>query len=328
MRNAMKQFKKLVHQLISLGLLPLAHMLAFILAKERGIDLEPFFRIFYRYGFYFLRKHYYLPIPDEDDLRHVRNSELIGIAMNDEFQLHFTNDVILKYKSEFLFFPTDLSSNSQQYHLVNGTFMAGDGNAYYALIRHLKPKMIIEVGAGNSTLLANRAIEKNIDELPGYKCKFIAIELYPGNNLMTLSQLSDLKKCQLEDVALDYFNQLEADDILFIDSSHVLKVGGDVWLEYCEIIPRLKSGVYIHIHDISLPKPYPTVYYNAHWYWNEQYLLQALLINNDKLEVIWAGTYLFQKYADKMKEIFSPEYDLMRKVYPLAEPSSFWFKVK
>ncbi len=84
-------------------LLHLAHLLALFLSKMS--DTEPFFKIFSRYGFYFLRKHYYLPIPDDDDLKHLCNSELVGIAMNDEFQLSFTNDVILKYKSEFLSLP-------------------------------------------------------------------------------------------------------------------------------------------------------------------------------------------------------------------------------
>jgi hypothetical protein len=321
----MKRLKLLIKRLVVLALLPLAHVLAFFL-KE--VDTEPFFKVFYQSGFYFLRKHYYLPIPDDKDLKHSCNSELVGINMNDEFQLRFTNDVLLKYKAEFLSFPIHSTGNSCSYHLVNGVFMAGDGNAYYALIRHLKPKTIIEVGAGYSAMLANHAIEKNIGELAKYECKFMAIEPHPGDYLMTLSRLTELKKCELQDVPVDYFLQLSSGDILFIDSSHVLKSGGDVWLEYCEIIPRLKSGVYIHIHDVSLPKPYPSVYYDAHLYWNEQYVLQALLTNNDKLEVVWAGTYLFYKYADRMRKIFSPEYDLMRESYPLAEPSSFWLRVK
>jgi hypothetical protein len=324
--DMMKRFRSLIKRLTFFVLFRIAHFLAFFLTKIK--DTEPFFKIFNRYGFYLLRKHFYLPIPDDDDLKYLRNSELVGIVMNDEFQLSFTHDVILKYKSEFLSFPTQSNGNPCNYYLVNGNFMAGDGNVYYALIRHLKPKSVIEVGSGNSTLLANHAIEKNIEESPEYECKFAAIEPYPRNYLMKLSRLTELKKCKVQEVALDYFIQLNSGDILFIDSSHALKAGGDVWFEYCEIIPRLKSGVYIHIHDISLPKHYPSVYYDRHLYWNEQYMLQALMTNNEKLEVVWTGTYLFYKYAEKMKEMFSPEYDQMRKVYPLAEPSSFWLRVR
>ncbi len=282
----------------------------------------------YKGGFYFLRRHYYLPIPDDNDLRSVRISKLTGVNMNDEFQLALTRDIIQKYRSEFLSFPITATGNSTQYHLVNGTFMAGDGNAYYALIRHLKPKAIVEIGSGNSTLLANHAIDKNKDESQAYACSFVAIEPYPRPYLESLHHLTELKECRLQDVGFEYFTRLDSGDILFIDSTHVLKSGGDVWLEYCEIIPSLRSGVYIHVHDISLPNPYPAVYSRARLYWNEQYVLQALLTHNNRLEVVWAGTYLFQKYADEVKPMFSHEYEQMRSAYPNAEPSSFWMRVK
>jgi hypothetical protein len=313
-------------RIIVLAMLPVAQLLAFLLQHVR--EIEPFFKIFRRSGFYFLRKHYYLPIPDEGDMKCLRNSELVGIKMNDEQQLAFTNDVILAYKDEFSSFPAHATDDPVRYHLVNGGFMAGDGNAYYAIIRHLRPKRIIEIGSGNSTLLALHAIDKNREMLPEYGCKFIAIDPYPVDYLKTLSRMVELKECKLQELPLDYFDQLGSGDILFIDSSHVLRSGGDVWMEYCEIIPRLRSGVYVHVHDISLPKPYPSVYYDQHLYWNEQYVLQALLTNNDKLEVVWAGTYLFHKYPEKMSVAFSPEYELMRKTYPLAESASFWMRVK
>lgn len=322
------KFKTIIKRLIiSILTYPrMARLLAAYLKENE--DTEQYFKIFFQKDFFLLRKSYYLPIPDEVDMKYVKESELFGISMNDDWQLKFTNDVILKYKSEFLSFPIETKNNSSQYHIVNGSFMAGDGNAYYSLIRHLKPKTIIEIGSGNSTVLANHALEKNVEELKGYKCKFISIEPYPKPYLEKLSQLSELKQCKVQDVSLDYFSQLNAGDILFIDSSHVLKSGGDVIFEYCEIIPRLKAGVYIHIHDISLPKPYSPFYYDSHLYWNEQFMLQALLTNNDKLEVVWAGTYLFTKYFEKMKKAFCPEFDHMREVFPQAEPSSFWMRVK
>ena len=275
-----------------------------------------------------LRKSYYLPIPDEDELKFQSNSRLLGIDMRDEAQLLFTREIILKYKSEFDAFPADAALNHRGFYLVNGSFMAGDGNAYYALIRNLKPKTIVEIGAGNSTLLANHAIQQNMREDGRYQCRFIAIEPYPPDSLAGLETLTELREAKLQEVGPEFFSQLESGDILFIDSTHVLRSGGDVWLEYCEIIPRLRPGVHIHIHDISLPKPYPLIYYESGWFWNEQFVLQALLTNNSRLQVLWAGTYLFDKYPEQMKAAFSPEYELMRKKYPLAEPSSFWMKVR
>jgi len=318
--------KSSVKRALVWGLLVLARVLSSGLRYAE--DTEPFFQTFSRHGFYLLPRHYYLPIPDSDDIRRVHGSELVGLAMRDESQRAFTNDVILKYKAEVASLPSRPSGRPDQFYLLNGGFMAGDAHAYYSLIRELMPRTVIEIGSGNSTLLANSAITMNLAARPEYRCKLIAIEPFPPDYLAHLKNLHELKQCKLQDVSPDYFAQLKSGDILFIDSSHVLKSGGDVWLEYCEIIPRLNSGVYVHVHDISLPKPYPSVYYDTHLYWNEQYVLQALLTNNDKLEVVWAGTYLFDKYPEEMTAAFSPEFELMREAYPLAEPSSFWLRVK
>jgi hypothetical protein len=126
---------------------------------------------------------------------------------------------------------------------------------------------------------------------------------------------------------VSYFEQLESGDILFIDSSHVIRSGNDVHYEFLEILPRLKPGVLVHIHDISLPKPYPEVYFDNHLYWNEQYLLQAFLTFNDRFEIMWPGNYMMLNYPDKMLSTF-PEISRMRQDYPQSEPTAFWMRVK
>ena len=104
-------------------------------------------------------------------------------------------------------------------------------------------------------------------------------------------------------------------------------MGGDVQLEYCEILPRLAPGVLVHVHDISLPKPYPRVYFEQQLYWNEQYLLQVLLSFTSRYEVVWPGNYLMNRYPERVAKAF-PEYHEMRKYYPQSEPSSFWIRVR
>ena len=326
----MSGYKKVIKSFISAVLTVLARALAVVLNRF-NIDIRKIHDSFYQYGFHFIRRHYEVPIPEEDDLAYERNLQLVGIDMNDDLQAKFLNDVILKYKNEFNKFPIHETDNPQQFYLVNGNFMAGDANTYYSLIHYLKPKTIIEIGSGNSTLLAIHAIDKNMEEATGegeYNCSLISIDAYPRKSLLEVKDhLKELKKYKVQEVELDYFNQLVSGDILFIDSSHVLRSGGDVWWEYCEILPRLKKGVYVHVHDISLPKPYHRVYYDTYRYYNEQYLLQALLTYSSKFEVIWASTYFFDKYPEKLA-CLSPEYELMREAYPLAEPSSFWIRVK
>lgn len=274
------------------------------------------------FGFHLLRRNYNLPIPENSDMKYAAISELPGLNIDPDKCLAFLDKTVLKYKKEFNAFPTDESVNG--YHLLNNSFMAIDGNAYYSLVRELKPKTIIEIGSGFSTKLAVEAVRKNYSE-SSPNADLISIEPYPPEFLTKYKEIKLYKK-PVQEIGLEIFESLGENDILFIDSSHALKSGGDVWYEYCEILPRLKPGVYVHIHDISLPKPYPRIYFDDMLYWNEQYMLQAYLINNSKIEIVWPGNYLMCNYKDKMEAAFEPEYKLMRKKFPHSEPSSFWFK--
>jgi hypothetical protein len=286
---------------------------------------------FARHGFHLLRKHFYLPIPDETDLKDPMlkdSSDLVGIDMNEDESLAFLRDVYPKYQAEFRqAFPLHRPEGSERFYLVNGGFMAGDANVYYALIRHGRPRRIIEIGGGNSTLLAAAACLRNLEEY-GVKPQLTVIEPYPWDVLKKGVPGVDLVlEERIQTVDLKLFTSLEAGDILFIDSSHVLRPGGDVQREYCEILPRLAPGVLVHIHDISLPKPYFHLYFQNHLYWNEQYLLQAFLTYNSRYEVVWPGTHMFVKHAEEVAKAF-PEISDMRAQFPLAEPSSFWLRVK
>lgn len=284
--------------------------------------------LFSKYGYHLLRKHYYLPIPEEGDLAYQITSELKGIDLDAHRSFEFLDTIVLKYKAEFNAFPYHKTDVAEQFYLLNGGFMAIDGNVYYALIRHLQPDTIVEIGSGNSTLLAIHAISRNLEE-NRKPSALICIE--PDPSRIVKEQFPSFAKHhaqKVQDIGVEFFESLQAGDILFIDSTHALRSGGDVWWEYCEILPRLRAGVYVHIHDISLPKPYPRAYFDRHYYWNEQYLLQAFLTFNSNFEIIWPGNYLMTRYSDKMQAAFAPEYELMRASYPSSEPTSFWMRVK
>jgi predicted O-methyltransferase YrrM len=121
------------------------------------------------------------------------------------------------------------------------------------MIRKFRPKQIIEIGAGYSTLWSLSALTAN-----GSPCMLTSIEPYPQDFLKHLKDKNfALIEKKVEHVPLTLFEALEANDILFIDSSHVVRIGGDVLYEVLEIIPRLKTGVRIHVHDIFLPYNYP-----------------------------------------------------------------------
>jgi len=314
---------------MKLLLLPLAVITA---ASLRLVPGNAMYSVFYRNGFHLLRKHHYLPIPQEADLNSKfweKRSELVGLDMNDTFTLELLRNIFPLYLNEFReSFPIHQSSNDQaQFYLINSNFMAIDAQIYYIFIRHFKPKRIVEIGAGNSTLVAATACRRNLNE-SSVTSNLTVIDPFPRAFLQKgLPGLSQLIEDKVQNVDPKLFASLEEGDILFIDSSHVLRSGGDVQMEYCEILPRLPQGVLVHIHDISLPKPYPHVYFENQLYFNEQYLLQAFLCFNPRFEVIWPGNYMILKYSQEVCDVF-PEYHEMRKFYPLSEPSSFWIRVK
>lgn len=291
-------------------------------------------RFFESMGFVLLPRNYYQPIPDRGDLTedfYNFKSEMVGVDLNESQMLSLLNEVVPPYLDEFrrLFpnHPTRDKGSPSGFHLVNSTFMAVDAHVYYALIRHNAPRRIIEIGGGNSSVLAAVACQQNL-RLGKSSTRLTIIEPYPNKTLRSgFAGLSELIESKVQAVDLAVFEQLVAGDILFIDSSHVLRSGGDVQYEYLEILPRLAAGVLVHVHDISLPKSYPKVYAEDRLFWNEQYLLQAFLTYNSRFEVIWPGNYMMINYPEKMNKAF-PEFKIMRDSYPQSEPSSFWMRVK
>jgi hypothetical protein len=286
---------------------------------------------FYARDYHLLRKHFYLPIPDDTDGLDAgfwdRLSELPGLDMNDSRCLDFVDNVLPPYLSEFrTTFPNEGSPEQLRFYLVNGGYMAVDAHVYYSLIRHLKPKRIIEIGAGNSTWLVSETLKKNRAE--GASTHFTSIDPYPWDIFKNgWDGLDELICKPIQQVKPELFDSLDAGDILFIDSTHVIRSGNDVHYEYLEILPRLRSGVHVHVHDISLPKPYPKVYFDNHLYWNEQYLLQAFLAFNSAFEVVWPGNYMMVRHPEKMHATF-PEIEIMRRTYPSSEPTAFWMRVR
>lgn len=288
--------------------------------------------IFNRYGYHLLKKHYYLPIPELEDLSEEfqkRNSAMVGVDINEAGALELLERFLPHIEEFRRLFPIHEPGGDDdgQFFLLNGNFMAVDAHVYFAFIRHFRPRRVVEIGSGYSTLVAARCVEELQQD--GADVRLTAIEPYPLPFLSRgVKGVSEVIKKKVQDVGLDLFTSLGSGDILFIDSTHVLREGGDVQWEYCEILPRLAPGVIIHIHDISLPRSYPRAYAEKHfYYWNEQYLLQAFLAFNSRFEVLWPGNYLWLHRGEVIREAF-PEFDTMREAFPNSEPSSFWIRVK
>lgn len=282
------------------------------------------FPFWQKLGVHVVPNHFYQPIPDTRTLNDElwqKPSDLPGLELNDEGQLALLGEFAARYKNEYESFPRQKTTTAHQYYVENGQFESVDGEVLYCMIRHFKPRRIFEIGSGNSTYLSAQAILKNREE-SGEACELTAFEPYPNEVLRAgFPGLTNLVAGKAQEIPFDKFEELGENDILFIDSSHVLKIGSDVQYEYLEVLPRLRKGVIVHVHDIFLPAEYPRKWVmESRTFWNEQYLLRAFLTFNDTFEVLWGGSYMHLTHPDKLEAAFSSYTRETR------WPGSFWMR--
>ncbi len=271
-------------------------------------------------GFHVTPVHFYEPIPDSRTLKDelwTQAHELVGIDMNEKMQLHLLREIFPQFQEECDRLPVESAQPGNDFYLRNGRFENLDPLVAYCLIRHFRPQQIIEVGGGYSTLLLALAARKNGSTV------LRSIEPYPAEFLTKgVDGLAELLTEKVEDIDLSYFSGLEENDCLFIDTSHVVRIGGDVNYLFLEVLPRLKPGVIVHIHDIFLPFDYPQVWVTERRrFWTEQYLLQAFLTCNSDFEVLVSNSYLSTYHLEELERVFP-------KASPPREGGSFWMRRK
>ncbi|MDR1012294.1 MAG: class I SAM-dependent methyltransferase [Coxiellaceae bacterium] len=288
--------------------------------KWSGIILPRTTTLLKKSGVFPIISHYFEPLFDNRLLLFPldRDRYLPGIDFNKYKQIDFLNKLCYQKELEDLTLNQDLNT-AESFYINNGVFEAGDAEFLYQFLRFLKPHNIIEIGSGNSTKIARLALKKNKNE-SGDNYRHICIEPYEQPWLDNLNGVNVIRR-RVEECKLDWSSMLCAGDLLFIDSSHIIRPQGDVLKEYLEIFPQLQSGVFIHVHDIFTPKDYPKSWLvDDVKFWNEQYLLEALLTNTSRYEIVAALNYLKNNY-----------YSVLCKICPYLmmkhEPSSFYFKV-
>ncbi|HNP17455.1 MAG TPA: class I SAM-dependent methyltransferase [Fulvivirga sp.] len=273
-------------------------------------------QVFYSIGVFPIVKHYYEP---QFDLRKYKQNyrQLPAIDFNDKGQLDEIQS--FSYQDELLEIPLEKVPHPKYYY-NNGSFPSGDAECYYSLIRMYKPSKIIEIGSGYSTLIAHEAIMKNKQESPMCLTELICVEPYEMPWLKDMDV--ELIRSKVEDLELTFFERLQKGDILFIDSSHIIRPEGDVLYEILQILPKLNSGVLVHFHDIFTPFNYPDIWLKKEFrLWNEQYLLEAFLSYNKSFEVMLSLSYLTHHYSEKVHSAFP-----ILGQNPTRLPGSFWLK--
>jgi hypothetical protein len=264
-----------------------------------------------------VRNHYYEPFQTVKQLRHslMQERDLPGVDLNEAGQLQFLSTLHFESELGQLEKP---APGLYDFTFGNDMFESGDAEYLYQVIRKIKPANVFEIGSGYSTLVARAALRKNLEESAGLRCRHLCIEPYAAPWLENTGVEVLRQKVEYVDKAL--FRELGKDDLLFIDSSHVIRPQGDVLTEYLEILPTLRSGVVVHVHDVFTPRDYLEEWViKSVLLWNEQYLLEAFLSNNPQWTVISALNYLKHRHFDALKRVcpyLSPD----------REPGSFYIQ--
>ncbi|MCI9141209.1 MAG: class I SAM-dependent methyltransferase [Lachnospiraceae bacterium] len=245
--------------------------------------------------------HYESPYISESELKNYgeynKNDKLLEIDLNVKKQKELIS-FILQYGQEFT---QKLSEGGFRYKIRNTYYNQMDAFVLHSIIRRFVPKKIIEIGSGFSTCVMLDTNEKWLDNITEITC----IEPDPTRLLSNIKYEEDnfiLKTQFVQDVSLKEFESLEENDMLFIDSSHVAKACGDVLYEYFQILPRLKKGVLIHIHDIFFPFTYSLDWLKKGRGYTEAFLLRALLMDNDNYEIVFFNHMMDEEIRKSLTE--------------------------
>ncbi len=249
--------------------------------------------------------HYHSPIPDKDEIHaYVKRNQplkkkLPGVNLNKENQLRLLNEYVQFY--EELPFP-DKKKPEYRYYYNNPWYTYSDAIFLYCFLRQHRPKKIIEIGSGFSSAVILDTVDSFFSQSP----EIIFIEPNP-DRLMSLLKSEDKDRIRIidtkiQDVSSEIFMSLEADDFLFIDSSHVMKCGSDLQVFMFEILPLLPSGIFIHFHDVFYPFDYPSEWLLNGRYWNENYILRTFLSYNCEWKIYFFNTYVAFAYSDFINE--------------------------
>jgi predicted O-methyltransferase YrrM len=257
---------------------------------------------------FFPEGHYYSPVVNVDEVKARENeiwqrdspTSLPGIDLNENAQLALIKS-FTKFYPEIPFH--DDKNDQHRYYFKNDFFSYSDAIFLYSIIRHYNPARIIEVGSGFSSAVMLDTIQL----LNKSQTKLSFIEPYAErlHSLITNHDRQQVKIIEkgLQTIDISFFEKLSENDILFIDSTHVVKTGSDVNYLIFEILPSLKKGVLIHFHDVFYPFEYPKNWVLSGRSWNEDYFLRSFLMYNNSFEIILFSHFIHLKHRDFLSQM-------------------------
>jgi hypothetical protein len=251
--------------------------------------------------------HFFSPIVNPDEVREyvekrrrMHHTQIPGIVIDVEEMWHFWNLHERLFRAAV--FPK--GKGPDRFHYDDSPFPQGDAITLYAMLGAYRPRKVIEIGSGFSTAcMLDSADRLGLDGM-----EITCIEPYPSR-LKSFLRPHDYERVRiiespLQSVPVERVVDLSRNDILFIDSTHVLKTGSDVHYELFEILPALAAGVLVHVHDCHYPFEYPQKFiFERNYSWNEIYALRAFLMYNDRFKIILWGSLLERLYRNAVKDV-------------------------
>ncbi|MEU5882382.1 class I SAM-dependent methyltransferase [Spirillospora sp. NPDC047279] len=252
--------------------------------------------------------HFYSPLTAAGDVERalsarddpsVRNDGTPGVDLRAEAQLALAEEFLPSLDAPF---------EGPRYAPGNGMYDAADAAVYRAMARHLRPRRVMEIGSGHSTALLLDTVED---------VELTCVEPYADRlrSVLRDDDRVEIVERPVQDVPLESYASLGAGDILFIDSTHVVKAGSDVVWLFLQVLPRLAAGVVVHVHDVFWPFEYPAAWLREGRDWTEDYLLHAFLAGNGDWEILLFSSWLWKEHHALIPASLKAE-----------EPGSIWLR--
>jgi predicted O-methyltransferase YrrM len=259
-----------------------------------------------------VRRNFYSPVPQLEELpldTFQRRKPLPGIAWDMDKYESILRD-LAPFLSEF--------TPPEGFFWGNRFYGPVESEILYSLVRRCKPKRIVELGSGYTSLIIAAGCRRNASE--GRRCRYVAFDPFPREFVKKgIDGLDSLEAVGATEVRQEEFEALGEGDLLFIDTTHTVKPGSDVNRVMLEVLPELRRGVLVHVHDVFLPYEYPRAFFENHCHWQEQYLLQALLTENPNFEVLFPSAAVARERPDLIS-------GLMPQHQPPFGPGAFWIR--
>lgn len=277
--------------------------------KKIKLYLRIIFSAFQKLGLNIIPNHYYSNIPDftfldNEDFWKAPQS-MVGVNGSDrESQLEFTRECINHLPDKSVLNNLSIISKAEEQQKEIGGYGPIEADFLYAFICRYKPAKVIQVGCGVST-----AVILNASKDVGHEISIICVEAYPSDYLKRMDESGEIKLIweMAQKTDLETLTDLEAGDLLFVDSTHTVKAGSEVNRLILEVLPRLKKGVFVHFHDIYFPFDYQRGIKETVLFWNESTLLHAFLIGNRDFTIKVSQSMLHYSSKDELKVVF-PNY--------------------